>query len=345
MNKTKLIFLFWILILLSKLSTSQNITITRNEPSTLAGGGECVVELTINKGSLAGFAKLQEELPEGLSATAIDTKSASFSFENKKVKFIWMSLPSDGQFKVSYKIKADANASGTKITTGNFYYIEGNDTKKIPIAATDITISSASLATNVPNNSNSGNNTNPSNTNTPSKTPIDSPKVTPLTTSTTSTSGSTSTSTNVVKAQTPPDTSGSNTTSTNTPVKSTTNTSNTSDVVKTSPQTTSNTTNVFPPRIVAGIVYKVQVGAFATDGADWLKSKFNFTDPITTEQIDGLYKCVMGTFSTYAEAKEYRNKLRGTGDDGAFVVSYNNGTRIPVSQALQLTGQIWAFVF
>src|ERR1035437_3999747 len=327
MNKTKLILLLWILILLSKSGSSQNITITRNEPSTLAGGGECVVELTINKGSLAGFAKLQEELPEGLSATTIETKSASFSFENKKVKFIWMSLPSDGQFKVSYKIKADANASGTKTTTGNFYYIEGNDTKKIPIAGTDINISSASLATNVPNNSTSGNNTNPPNTNTPSKTPNDTPKITPLTTST-----------NVVKAQTPPDSSGSSLAYSNTPIKSTTATTTKSDVVKTSTQTTSNTPNVFPPRIVPGIVYKIQVGAFAINGADWLKSKFNFTDPITTEQIDGMYKCVMGSFSTYAEAKEYRNKLRSTGDDGAFVVSYNNGTRIPVSQALQLTG-------
>ena len=94
-----------------------------------------------------------------------------------------------------------------------------------------------------------------------------------------------------------------------------------------------------------GIVYKVQVGAFNREGADWLKSKFNFSDPIATEQIEGMYKCVMGSFSTYAEAKEYRNKLRLTGDDGSFVVSYNNGSRIPVSEALQLTGQIWAIVY
>src|ERR1022692_416325 len=110
------LFLFWILLVSFKSMSSQDISITRNEPTTLIPGGECVVELTINKGSLSGFAKLQDDLPEGLTATAIDTKSASFSFENKRVKFIWMSIPADAQFKVSYKLKADANAFGTKTT-------------------------------------------------------------------------------------------------------------------------------------------------------------------------------------------------------------------------------------
>jgi hypothetical protein len=348
MIKTKLLFLLWILILSSKVGYSQNITITRDEPSTLAAGGDCVVELTINKGSVAGFAKLQDELPDGLTATAIETKSASFSFENKKAKFIWMSLPADAQFKVSYKITADAKASGAKTTTGNFFYIEGNDTKKIPIAASSINISSASVASNVSDNSSSGNITNPTNTSQSSTNSSSTQNVNPSNTSTSS--NSTTSTTNVVKAKTPPDSSGSSLVSSNPPDKSSSNISSSSNTSgtntnNTSTQSTTTSANAFPPRVVQGIVYKVQVGAFGTDGAEWLKSKFNFTDPISTEQIDGLYKCVMGSFSTYAEAKEYRNKLRLTGDEGSFVVSYNNGTRIPVSEALQKTGQIWAVIF
>ena len=102
------------------------VIIEDNTPSVLAPGEEVAVEISVNKGSVEGFAKLQVELPEGLTASAIETNGASFTFSGQKVKFIWMSLPEDQEFTVAYKLKASANASGNKVITGAFSYIKEN---------------------------------------------------------------------------------------------------------------------------------------------------------------------------------------------------------------------------
>ncbi len=70
-----------------------DISITQNMPTTMQAGSEVKVTVTVEKGDLTGFAKLQIDMPEGLSVTAIETKGASFTFADQKAKFIWMALP------------------------------------------------------------------------------------------------------------------------------------------------------------------------------------------------------------------------------------------------------------
>jgi len=106
-----------------------DLSVTQNVPASMAPGSEVRVTVTIAKGDLSGFAKLQLDLPEGLSATAIDTKGASFTFAEGKAKFIWMSLPASPSFKVSYTLTADAAASGVKQINGRLSYIENNERK------------------------------------------------------------------------------------------------------------------------------------------------------------------------------------------------------------------------
>jgi len=65
------------------------VIIEDNTPTTLAPGESKEVAVTINKGDVEGFAKLQIELPEGLTASAIKTEGASFTFSAQKIKFIW----------------------------------------------------------------------------------------------------------------------------------------------------------------------------------------------------------------------------------------------------------------
>ena len=87
-----------------------DISITQNIPASMQPGSEVRVTVTVNKADLAGFAKLQLDLPEGLSATAIDTKGASFTFADGKAKFIWMALPTTPTFKITYTLSASASA-------------------------------------------------------------------------------------------------------------------------------------------------------------------------------------------------------------------------------------------
>ena len=106
-----------------------DISITQNVPQTMAPGSEVRVTVTVDKGTLSGFAKLQIDLPPGMTATAIETKGASFTFADGKAKFIWMALPTSPSFKVSYTLSADASVSGVQHINGRLSYIENNERK------------------------------------------------------------------------------------------------------------------------------------------------------------------------------------------------------------------------
>ena len=118
----------------------ENVTITQNVPSTVAPGSEFTVELIINKGTVGGFAKLQQDLPAGFSASVIDAGNASFTFSNKAVKFIWTELPNEPGFKVSYKVKLDPSIVGEKTLEGKFSFIEDNVKKAIDVTPVKINI-------------------------------------------------------------------------------------------------------------------------------------------------------------------------------------------------------------
>ena len=120
----------------------------RTAPSSAAG--EFTVELTVKKGNLSGFAKLMETLPYGFTATALESAGASFSFADQKVRYIWVSLPTTPEFKISYKVTV-ANVTGDQIIDGMFSYIENDQTQKYPVATSTITIGGEGTVAKVDN--------------------------------------------------------------------------------------------------------------------------------------------------------------------------------------------------
>jgi hypothetical protein len=122
-----------------------DVMITHDAPATMQAGTEVKVTVTIDKGALTGFAKLQIDMPEGLSAMAIDAKGASFTFAEGKAKFIWMALPNQPQFKVSYTLSAAATATGSLPITGKFSYIEDNERKTEEMPGASITITGTAM--------------------------------------------------------------------------------------------------------------------------------------------------------------------------------------------------------
>lgn len=123
-----------------------DVMITHETPATMQAGTEVKVTVTIDKGTLNGFAKLQIDLPEGLSASPIETKGASFTFADGKAKFIWMALPNQPQFKVSYTLSAANTASGSIPINGKFSYIEDNERKSEDLATSTVTITGTATA-------------------------------------------------------------------------------------------------------------------------------------------------------------------------------------------------------
>jgi len=140
--------------------------------SSVAPGASITVTVTVHKGSLSGFAKLEEKIPDGFTATEGNKGSASFSFVDSKMKMVWLSLPTDSVFTVTYNLNAGVSASGSQLLTGKFAFVMNGAATNYPINGTSFTVSGTPIASSgggtPPNNGggtppNSGGGTPPNN--------------------------------------------------------------------------------------------------------------------------------------------------------------------------------------
>lgn len=88
--------------------------------------------------------------------------------------------------------------------------------------------------------------------------------------------------------------------------------------------------------VVAGVIFQVQLGAFAQNTVNPDMSTGN---ALELQEQNGVQKVVVSQFRTYTNAAQLRDRLKQMGVKDAFVVAKNNGVRITVPEALKLTGQ------
>jgi limonene-1,2-epoxide hydrolase len=92
------------------------------------------------------------------------------------------------------------------------------------------------------------------------------------------------------------------------------------------------------------LAFEVQVGAFTKSKvtAAKLKKKFSIGESVRSEMHDGYVKFLTGSFSDYKNARNQRETIKTVnGVKSAFVVAYNQGSRITVQEALMITNQKW----
>jgi len=87
---------------------------------------------------------------------------------------------------------------------------------------------------------------------------------------------------------------------------------------------------------VAGVIFQVQLGAYAQNTVDPNLSTGN---ALELQNQNGLLKVVVSQFRTYANAAKLRDRLKQMGVKDAFIVAKNDGVRISVPDALRMTGQ------
>ena len=292
-----------------------NVSSTRKMPEEVDADGSFKVEITINKGTITGYAKLQETLPEGFTATAGNVGNASFSFSEQKVRIVWLALPSDAEMKVSYNVKVDKGVAGAgmKSISGIFSYIENEETRKYAIAASTINVKDGgAVASGDPKNNDNtqagGGNTQDNGTQAGAGNK----------TSDNGSAGGGNTGGN-----------GNTQASNNTGGSGNTNNENASPGVNIpSPQT--------------GVVYRVQLAALQNPkNANWFNSKFGIAGQVYTEMHEGFTKYTTGSFPMYKSARDERESIKGKGVSDAFVTAYNSGKRITVQEALMITTQQW----
>lgn len=112
---------------------------------------EIIVELKVNKQSVGKdeFAKIQEDIPAGYSVEGLDAKGAIFSFKEQKAKFLWMALPPEDEFIVSYKLISQKPPDISTLNyTGKFSFIVEGNTVNVDIINKDFQ-SSTYLADNI----------------------------------------------------------------------------------------------------------------------------------------------------------------------------------------------------
>jgi hypothetical protein len=122
----------------------EQVKCIRQTPYLAEDGNAYRVNLLVNKGNKEKFAKIQENVPEGYSAVALESEDAIFTFKDQTVKLLWMNLPADPYFVISYKLVPNEGVTEAPALDGTFSYIENDNTLSINITQQDVNLKNTS---------------------------------------------------------------------------------------------------------------------------------------------------------------------------------------------------------
>jgi len=114
---------------LTTVVSGQEVEISIDHPDRVNAGEEFTVSVTISKGSLTDYSRFSQDLPLGLTATNVSSPNADFSFDNQRIRVIWLKMPQANQFTISYKIRVDPRLKGSFFLGGVFAYVVDDERK------------------------------------------------------------------------------------------------------------------------------------------------------------------------------------------------------------------------
>ncbi len=114
---------------LTSLVCGQEVEISVDHPSRVNAGEEFTVSVTFSKGTLSDYSRFSQDLPLGLTATNVNSPNADFSFDNQRIRVIWLRMPDANQFTISYRILVDPRLKGSFVLGGVFAYVVDDERK------------------------------------------------------------------------------------------------------------------------------------------------------------------------------------------------------------------------
>jgi len=127
---------FWaglVLLCISVFATAQEVDLTIDYPDEVKGGESFQVTVTIDKGAIRDYSRFSQDLPLGLTAENLNSPNADFSFDNQRIRIIWLKLPEESQVEVSYNVMVDKRLKGTFELSGVFAYVVNEERKFINV--------------------------------------------------------------------------------------------------------------------------------------------------------------------------------------------------------------------
>ena len=282
---------------------AQDVSITYTLPASASAGESIEAKYTLTKAPTMGsFAKFQLDLPPGFDAQSIDIKGGNFTFENNRVKIVWVSLPPDASFNFTFKLMAAASAFGNINFVPQFFYLENNVKKEYNVTPFIINFGGAAVS------SENGNTTSSAST--------------PDATSTTT--GAIADSSTVTKTVEVASTESKNTTPAQPVVPEPTPAPTT---IPTPEPTPTKPVTATPATIKSNVMFHVQLAALTNKPN---KSTFSQYGTVKIVEDAGLYKVLVGSFKTLEDARKCKADLISKGASGCFVVAYENGVRVKI---------------
>jgi hypothetical protein len=101
---------------------------------------EFEVTIRVEKDGLEGFAKVQDELPEGFTAELLNSGESVFSVVENKIKFIWFNVPANPELEVSYLLRSDRPVTSGVVVNGTFNFIYKDDARFIDLPSEELII-------------------------------------------------------------------------------------------------------------------------------------------------------------------------------------------------------------
>jgi hypothetical protein len=287
---------------------NNNIAVIRQTPYP-GNNGEYIVNILVSKEDTRNFAKIEEDVPEGYTAVVLDPKDAIFTFKSQKVKFLWMNLPLDPYFLVSYRLIPRNKAKLAKpVVHGAFSYLVDDRTISVPVTERDLRLAALSgediqeLVAQIRTE------------------PMQEPSgQLALTTGAEITRQADNSVTAEVKTG--------------------------AKASHRKPRNTKNESAELSKLLEQqqGVYYRIQLAAGHNPvNINRYFKKMKIEKEVRIEKLNGWQKYSVGSFPVYKEARDYRIHIWNTTPvKDAFVTAYNNGQRITVQEALMVPEQHW----
>jgi len=338
----------------------ENVACVRQRPDLTYSDKEILVNILVNKGSRQKFAKIEEKIPAGYVAVAVDKKDAIFAFRDQTAKFLWMTLPAESYFTVSYKLVPQNKQKADSLPIeGNFSYIDGQKNASVPIFEEDVNLEKVSkeqlahILAAIPGYAikptvNTGLVASQADTSkgnllaVNTKPPDKNPQANNNTTIVQQNGNKNNPANDGKNVKNEPIDKNKIISTVKTPVQPS-DTSKVNNLIIKNSITKESPSFSYLLEPETGVYYRVQIAAgHKPIGLRKYFRKLTFNQDIKTEKHLGWYKYSIGSWNDYKMARDFRLHVWSTTPiKDAFVAAYNAGKRITVQEALMVSNQKW----